>query len=176
MAANPEVAGGVGSGSFKENPYDPLYDTLVSRTGHGQAYAPTDLVGTAGSPPEEDGPITTDIGADVVIIGSGFTGLATALNLAEEHGVKAIVLEANRAVWGCTSRNGGQGQTASGRLYRSQWIQRWGVDVAKRLDAEIRGGFESWKSLVASIECDAPPGRSEGRRGGKAWGRTGSFG
>ena len=66
--------------------------------------------------------------------------------------------EANRAVWGCTSRNGGQGQNASGRLYRSQWIQRWGLDTARRLDAEIREGFEYWKSLVAQVDCDAQPG------------------
>lgn len=99
-----------------------------------------------------------DFDADVVIIGSGFTGLVTALNLAQEHGVKAVVLEANRVVWGCTSRNGGQGQNASGRLYRSQWIKRWGLDTAKRLDAEIHGGFEYWKSLVDTIDCDAQPG------------------
>src|SRR3546814_1724140 len=86
MAANPEVAGGARPASFKENPYDPLYDPLVSRTGQGQAYAPTYWVGSAGSPPEDDGPITSDIDADVVIIGSGFTGLATDLNLAEEIG------------------------------------------------------------------------------------------
>jgi glycine/D-amino acid oxidase-like deaminating enzyme len=61
-------------------------------------------------------------------------------------------------VWGCTSRNGGQGQNASGRLYRSQWIARWGLDTAKRLDAEIREGFEYWKSLVAQVDCDAQPG------------------
>ena len=48
-----------------------------------------------------------------------FTGLATALFLAREHGIRATVLEANRVAWGCTSRNGGQGQNASGRLYRS---------------------------------------------------------
>jgi glycine/D-amino acid oxidase-like deaminating enzyme len=159
MAANPEVAHPEPSpGSFKANPYDPLYDPLVSATGRGQDYAPTYWVGTAGPPPEDDGPIKQDVDADVVVIGSGFTGLVTALNLAQEHGVKVVVLEANRVVWGCTSRNGGQGQNASGRLYRSQWIERWGVDTAKRLDAEIRGGFEYWKSLVSTIDCDAQPG------------------
>lgn len=158
MAASPEVVNGAHPASFKESPYDPLFDPLVTPTGRGQAYAPTYWVGTAGTPPEDDGPINSDIDADIVIIGSGFTGLATALNLAQEHGVKAIVLEANRTVWGCTSRNGGQGQNASGRLYRSQWIQRWGLDTAKRLDAEIRGGFEYWKSMVATIDCDAQPG------------------
>ncbi|NYT63081.1 FAD-dependent oxidoreductase [Alcaligenaceae bacterium] len=158
MAANPAVADPLSSGSFKESPYDPCYDPLVSATGRGQAYAPTYWVDTAGAPPPDDGPVDHDFDADVVVIGSGFTGLVTALNLAQEFGVKAVVLEANRAVWGCTSRNGGQGQNASGRLYRSQWIKRWGLDTAKRLDAEIHGGFDYWKSLVESIDCDAQPG------------------
>lgn len=140
-------------------PYDPHYDPLVARTpGHGTDYAPTYWVATAGTPPEDDGPIVQDTDADVVIVGSGFTGLATALFLAREHGIRATVLEANRSVWGCTSRNGGQGQNASGRLYRSQWIARWGKDTALKLDAEIRNGFETFKSLVGEIPCDPQPG------------------
>ena len=139
-------------------PYDPTYDPLVNPAGRGQQYAPTYWVASAGTPPEDDGPVRGDLDVDVAIIGSGFTGLCTALYLAQEHGIRAVVLEANRAVWGCTSRNGGQGQNASGRLYRSQWIQRWGLDTARRLDAEIRGGFERWSDLVASIDCDAQGG------------------
>ena len=139
--------------------FDPHYDPLVNRTpGHGRDYAPTYWVGTAGTPPEDDGPITQDIDADVVIVGSGFTGLATALFLAREHGIKAIVLEANQSIWGCTSRNGGQGQNATGRLYRSQWIERWGKETAIKLDAEVREGYETFKSLVAEVPCDAQPG------------------
>ncbi|MFO1219520.1 MAG: FAD-dependent oxidoreductase [Burkholderiaceae bacterium] len=141
-------------------PYDPRYDPLVARTpGHGTDYAPTYWVATAGAPPADDGPIVRDTDADVVIVGSGFTGLATALFLAREHGIRATVLEANRAVWGCTSRNGGQGQNASGRLYRSQWIARWGKETALKLDAEIRSGYETFKSLVAEFpECEPQPG------------------
>ncbi|MFO1270008.1 MAG: FAD-dependent oxidoreductase [Rubrivivax sp.] len=141
-------------------PYDPQYDPLVARTpGHGTDYAPTYWVATAGVPPADDGPIERDVDADVVIVGSGFTGLATALFLAREHGIRATVLEANRAAWGCTSRNGGQGQNASGRLYRSQWIARYGKETALKLDAEIRSGFETFKSLVAEFpECEPQPG------------------
>ena len=139
-------------------PYDPHFDPLVSGPGMDQRYAPTYWVDTAGPPPEDDGPVQADIDADVVVIGSGFTGLATALFLAREHGIRATVLEANRVAWGCTSRNGGQGQNASGRLYRSQWIAKWGVDTARRLDREIRDGFETWKSLVSQVACDAQDG------------------
>ncbi|HYC42230.1 MAG TPA: FAD-dependent oxidoreductase [Noviherbaspirillum sp.] len=141
------------------NPYDPQYDPLVARhPGQDRHYAPTYWVATAGTPPEDDGPIRADIDVDVVIVGAGFTGLATALFLAREHGIRATVLEANQVAWGCTSRNGGQGQNASGRLYRSQWIQRWGKDVALKLDAEIREGFETFKQLVAEMPCDPQPG------------------
>ncbi len=139
--------------------YDPRYDPLVDRTpGQGRDYAPTYWIASAGESPADDGPITKDTDADVVIVGSGFTGLATALFLAREHGIKATVLEANQSVWGCTSRNGGQGQNATGRLYRSQWIERWGKETAIKLDAEVREGFETFKSLVAEVPCDAQPG------------------
>jgi glycine/D-amino acid oxidase-like deaminating enzyme len=138
--------------------YDPHFDPLVSDPGRDQAYAPTYWVDTAGPQPVDDGPVASDMDADVVIIGSGFTGLATALFLAREHGIRATVLEANRVAWGCTSRNGGQGQNASGRLYRSQWIAKWGLDTAKRLDREIREGFETWKQMVAQTDCDAQDG------------------
>lgn len=140
-------------------PYNPTYDPLVSPgPGSNQDYAPTYWADTAGEPPEHDAPISGDVDTDVVVIGSGFTGLATALFLAREHGIRATVLEANRLAWGCTSRNGGQGQNASGRLYRSQWIKRWGIDVARRLDEEIRTGFGTFSDLVATIDCDAQPG------------------
>ena len=93
--------------------YDPRYDPLVHATpGHGRGYAPTYWVASAGTPPPDDGPIQGDVDADVVIVGSGFTGLATALFLAREHGIKAVVLEANQVAWGCSSRNGGQVSTS----------------------------------------------------------------
>ena len=140
-------------------PYDPAYDPLVHATpGRNRGYAPTYWVATAGTPPEDDGPVGSDLDADVVIVGSGFTGLTCALFLAREFGIKATVLEANRVAWGCSTRNGGQGQNASGRLTRSQWIARWGQDTALQLHAEIREGFELFSALIAEFPCDAQPG------------------
>lgn len=139
--------------------YDPSYDPLASTSpGHGREYAPTYWIGTAGAPPEDDGPITHDIDVDVAIIGSGYTGLTTAIFLAQEYGIKATVLEANRTAWGCSVRNGGQAQCASGRLKRSQWISRWGLDTALRMHRECVDGMENFKELIKDIDCDPQPG------------------
>ena len=139
--------------------YDPQYDPLVAANpGARRDYAPTYWVASAGTPPEDDGPVTQDFDVDVVVIGSGSTGMSTALYLAQDHGISAVVLEANQTAWGCSSRSGGQGQNASGRLTRSQWIERWGMDTAKALDTEIRTGFDNFKALTREIDCDAIDG------------------
>lgn len=49
--------------------------------------------------------------ADICVVGAGYTGLSTALNLAE-RGYKVVVLEAKRVGWGASGRNGGQIGTA----------------------------------------------------------------
>jgi glycine/D-amino acid oxidase-like deaminating enzyme len=98
------------------------------------------------------------VDVDVAIVGSGFTGLSAAIFLAQEHGIRATVLEANRVSWGCSSRNGGQAQNASGRLSRSQWIARWGKPTALRLHEEIGEGFDTFESLIRDIDCDPQPG------------------
>ncbi|MFT0545364.1 NAD(P)/FAD-dependent oxidoreductase [Allopusillimonas ginsengisoli] len=148
-----------GRATEAQGPYDPQYDPLVDASpGTGRDYAATYWIGTAGEPPGDDGPIEHDIEVDVAIIGSGYTGLTAAIFLAQEHGIKATVLEANRSAWGCSTRNGGQAQCASGRLKRSQWIERWGLDVALKMHQECVDGMETFKSLISDIECEAQPG------------------
>jgi len=44
---------------------------------------------------------------DVAVVGAGFTGLSSALHLAE-RGYKVALVEANRVGWGASGRNGGQ--------------------------------------------------------------------
>lgn len=88
-----------------------------------------------------------NLDVDVAIIGGGFTGVATALELAEK-GISVALLEANRIGWGASSRNGGQitgslsGDKAMLREFRRVlgngadefvWNLRWrGHDIIRR--------------------------------------------
>lgn len=52
-------------------------------------------------------PLQDDIRCDVCIVGAGYTGLSTALHLAQQ-GVDVVLLDAHRVGWGASGRNGGQ--------------------------------------------------------------------
>ncbi len=139
--------------------YDPTHDPVADAgPGHNRDYAPTYWLATAGPRPYDDGPVTCDIDADVVIIGSGYTGLSCAIHLAKAHGIKPTVLEANGVAWGCSTRNGGQAQISAGRLKRSQWIARWGLDTARKLHAEMIEGFDVFRDLIRDIDCEPQHG------------------
>ena len=47
-----------------------------------------------------------DVSADVCVIGAGFTGISTALHLAE-RGYNVHVVESSKVGWGASGRNGG---------------------------------------------------------------------
>ena len=61
-----------------------------------------------------------DARADVCVVGAGFTGLSAALELAR-RGMSVIVLEAHRAGFGASGRNGGQ--VGSGFNKDQQWLE-----------------------------------------------------
>ena len=48
-----------------------------------------------------------EVSVDVVIIGGGFTGVASAVELAE-RGLKVALIETHKIGWGASGRNGGQ--------------------------------------------------------------------
>lgn len=52
-------------------------------------------------------PLSSDVTADVAVVGGGFTGLSTALHLAE-GGRSVVLLEAEDIGFGASGRNGGQ--------------------------------------------------------------------
>ncbi len=98
--------------------------------------------------------------ADVCVIGAGFTGIATALTLAE-RGYSVIVLEANRVGWGASGRNGGQMISGVGGLSRIAKVG--GADVANLVWDMRWRGVEIIRDRVDtySIECDLKDGYAE---------------
>ncbi|NUB14481.1 FAD-dependent oxidoreductase, partial [Azospirillum brasilense] len=77
-------------------------------------------------------PVLEDsLSCDVCVVGGGYTGLMTALELAEQ-GYDVVLLEANRVGWGASGRNGGQIITGYNKSMST--IERWvGMDDARRL-------------------------------------------
>ncbi|RBJ83443.1 FAD-binding oxidoreductase [Pseudomonas sp. MWU12-2534b] len=62
----------------------------------------------ASSLPQPDYPaLAGELTADVCVVGGGFSGLNTALELAE-RGFNVVLLEARKIGWGASGRNGGQ--------------------------------------------------------------------
>ena len=99
-----------------------------------------------------------NLSVDVCIVGAGFTGVATALTLAE-RGYSVALVEANRVGWGASGRNGGQLINGISGLAKIQkkygdgiadmlWELRWrGNDLVRervaryRIDCDLRDGF-----------------------------------
>ncbi|MCE9678305.1 FAD-binding oxidoreductase [Shewanella sp. AS1] len=94
---------------------------------------------------------------DVVIIGGGFTGVATALELSEQ-GIKVALLEANKIGWGATGRNGGQvtGSLSGDNAMVKQLRNRIGLEAEEFVWNLRWRGHEIIKRRVEKyqIECD----------------------
>lgn len=97
---------------------------------------------------------------DICVVGAGFTGVSTALALAE-RGYSVAIIEANRVGWGASGRNGGQlihGFSGQDRIQKNQsrdlsdefWKLGWrGNDLIRERVAKY------------GIECDLKDGYVE---------------
>ena len=74
----------------------------MPREPHVESY----YAATANPAPERP-PLAGDLECDVCIVGGGFTGVSTALELAERD-YRVVLLEGRRIGWGASGRNGGQ--------------------------------------------------------------------
>ena len=103
-------------------------------------------------------PLLGDHFADVCVIGAGFSGISTALHLAE-RGYDVRVVEANKVGWGASGRNGGQiiggisgeshmAATLGSEGERILWEMRWaGHDIIRErvqtysIDCDLKWGY-----------------------------------
>lgn len=101
-----------------------------------------------------------DVRADVCVVGGGFSGVATALTLAE-RGVSVALVEGKRIGWGASGRNGGQ--VIAGLSGEATLIAQHG-DAGLRLVRYLRyRGHEIITERIAryGIACDYRPGWME---------------
>ena len=96
--------------------------------------------------------------ADVCVIGGGYTGLSSAIHLAQ-RGYAVVLLEAQRVGWGASGRNGGQ-CTIGQRHPQEELEARFGQEEARRLWALGVEAVELVRGLIArfAIECDLKRG------------------
>lgn len=97
---------------------------------------------------------------DICVVGAGFTGVATALTLAE-RGFSVALVEANRIGWGASGRNGGQiinGMSGLAKLRRKH-----GDGIADMLwDLRWRGNEIIYDRVAKyGIQCDVKNGYVE---------------
>jgi len=113
-----------------------------SPSDHARSY----YVASANTMPQRP-PLAADLSADVCVIGGGFTGVNTAIELAQ-RGLSVILLEARCIGWGASGRNGGQlirgiGHDVSGfAKYVGEegvrYLQQAGIDSVKLVGERIR--------------------------------------
>ncbi|MHA3737271.1 NAD(P)/FAD-dependent oxidoreductase [Pseudomonas sp. Eth.TT006] len=95
-----------------------------------------------------------DLSADVCVIGGGFTGVNTAIELAQ-RGLSVVLIEARRIGWGASGRNGGQLIRGIGHQVEGfaryvgnegvRYLQRAGIDSVELVRQRITDHH---------IECD----------------------
>jgi glycine/D-amino acid oxidase-like deaminating enzyme len=120
---------------------------------------PPSLYAATARPPVTAPPLTESRRAAVAVVGAGFTGLSTALHLAE-RGVDVVVLEAGQPGWGASGRNGGQ--VNPGLKYEPSEITRdFGEDLGRRMVALSGAAPQGVFDLIERHQISA-----EARRGG----------
>lgn len=91
--------------------------------------------------------------ADVVIVGSGYTGLSAGL-VAARAGRSVVVLEAGRAGQGCSTRNGAHISTSI-KLSRAALAAKFGDDAARAIRAVGHDALAWLEDFVSTegIDC-----------------------
>ncbi|PIB24731.1 oxidoreductase [Amylibacter kogurei] len=100
---------------------------------------------------------------DVLIIGSGYTGLHAAIQTARA-GLSTLIVDANDCGYGASTRNGGQVSTSIKPSY-DKLKHQFGAELACNIMAEGQASLDYIKSFIAAenVECDYQPcGRFHG--------------
>lgn len=117
----------------------------------------TSLWAATAAPASPTPPLPGDCHADVLVVGGGYTGLSTALHLANA-GTSVCVLEAHEPGWGASGRNGGQVNPTL--KYDPDELIRMLGDRAEPLIQAIAGSADEVFGLIERHRIDCCPVRS----------------
>jgi len=101
--------------------------------------------------------LSESVKVDVAIVGAGYTGLSTALHLAE-RGVSVCVLEANEPGWGASGRNGGQVNPTL-KYDPKQLVRMYGPERAEPLISTVSNSADLVFNLIERHGIDCAPVR-----------------
>lgn len=108
------------------------------------------------APAPDTQPLTGDVSADVAVVGGGFTGLSTALHLAE-GGSTVVLLEAHDIGHGASGRNNGQVIPTYSRANPDDIVQQFGRELGERMNDWVAGTADLVFDLIRKhdIACEA---------------------
>ena len=133
---------------------------LLYSNDKAEEHPPSWYAATA-NPSERFGQLKGSVRADVCVVGGGYTGLSSALHLAEA-GLSVVLIEAHRVGFGASGRNGGQ--LGSGqRMGQDDLEALMGTGEADKLWVLAEDAKALVKDLIKrhSIDCDLKPGVAE---------------
>lgn len=104
--------------------------------------------------PPETGDASLPASVEVLVIGSGYTGLSTAIETAR-GGRSTLVIDAERAGWGCSTRNGGQISTSIKPDFETL-CRRYGAEKGMAIAREGHNSLAWIGDFVAAegLDCD----------------------
>ncbi len=107
-----------------------------------------------GLPAPDTGSPSLPASADAVIIGAGFTGLSAAIETARA-GRSTVVVDAEQAGWGCSSRNGGQISTSIKPTWQ-ELCRRYGRERGTAIAREGHNALAWIEDFInrETIDCD----------------------
>lgn len=111
-------------------------------------------------PPLDCAPLRGEAEAEVAIVGAGYAGLNAALELAEMHGISAVVLEAAQPGWGASGRNGGFCCLGGTMLDKGRMARRHGPRAAADWARYEHDAIARVRDNLARYAIDADVGPS----------------